>query len=132
MGGDPEHLDHLTAMLGRHANLYLDLSATKWLARELSAKPEESRQFMATWADRLLWGSDLVIGRRTVTGVDDYANRYYVHRHLWEGRGVMRSPIDDPDAGRPVDVVGLDLPDDILEKIYRRTAERVYGISAAD
>jgi predicted TIM-barrel fold metal-dependent hydrolase len=131
LGGDPEDLPHLDAMLDRHPNLHYDLSATKWLARELSAKPEASREFIARRADRLLWGSDLVVGRRDDMTMDDYATRYYVHSHLWEGRGEIISPIPDNDAGRPVTVVGLDLSDDVLAKIYCRNAERLYRMSAA-
>lgn len=132
LGGHPEDLDHLQQMLDDHPNLAYDLSATKWLARELSRKPEASREFVIRNADRLLWGTDLVVGRRADMTADDYATRYYVHRHLWEGAGPMVSPIHDADAGREVTVQGLDLPDDVLEKIYVRNAERVYRIRAAE
>ena len=130
LGGDPEHLDHLDELLDRHPRLHLDLSATKWLARELSARPEGAREFLIRRSDRLLWGSDLVIGRRSDMTADDYATRYWVHRHLWEGRGTLRSPIEDTDAGRPVDVVGLDLPAEVLDKVYHLNAERIYRITA--
>jgi len=128
LGGHPEDLDHLDRLLGDYPNLYLDLSATKWLARELSRKPAESREFLIRQADRILWGSDLVVGRKAGMTFDDYASRYYVHRHLWEGRGPLVSPIEDTDAGEPVTVQGLDLPPEILEKLYRTSAERLYGI----
>lgn len=129
LGGDPEHLDHLDELLDRHRNLHLDLSATKWLARELSVRPEAARGFLLRRAGRLLWGSDLVVGRRADMTADDYATRYWVHRHLWEGRGVLRSPIEDTDAGRPVEVVGLDLPAEVLDQVYHLNAERLYGIT---
>jgi predicted TIM-barrel fold metal-dependent hydrolase len=126
LGGDPEHLDHLARLLETYPNLHLDLSATKWMARELSARPEESRTFVIRWADRLLWGSDLVVARRADMTADDYATRYWVHRHLWEGRGRRASPIEDADAGHQVQVAGLDLPMEVLEKIYCRNAARLY------
>ena len=131
LGGDPEHLDHLRAMLLRHETLYFDLSATKWLARELSRKPEESRAFIIEHADRLLWGSDLVVGRYSDMNAEHYASRYYVHRHLWEGRGEMLSPIEDSDAPGPVTVHGLDLPLDVLTKIYCRNVEHLYKFRAS-
>jgi len=131
LGGDPEHLDHLEALLADHANLHFDLSATKWVARELSAKPEQAREFVIRHADRLLWGSDLVVARQADMTFDDYATRYYVHRHLWEGTGRLLSPIEDADAGRPVMVAGLELPLDVLGSIYARNAERLYRIRAA-
>jgi len=131
LGGDPEHLDHLDELLDRHQRLVLDLSATKWLARELSAQAQAAREFVVRRADRLLWGSDLVVARHGQMTLDDYATRYWVHRHLWEGCGKVRSPIEDADAGRPVDVVGLNLPDDVLAAVYCRNAERVYRLASA-
>jgi predicted TIM-barrel fold metal-dependent hydrolase len=131
LGGDPEHLDHLDQLLDGHPNLHFDLSATKWLARELSRQPEASRRFLIRRADRLVWGSDLVVGRLPDMSFDDYATRYYVHRHLWEGGGTIASPIADEDADRqPVMVQGLDLPMDVLERVYRLNAERFYRIRA--
>jgi predicted TIM-barrel fold metal-dependent hydrolase len=130
LGGDPEHFDHLAALLESFPNLHFDLSATKWLARELSRKPVESREFLIRWADRLLFGSDLVVGYPANADLSHYASRYYVLRHLWEGRGPLPSPIADPDAGGAVTVEGLDLPLEVLEKIYRRNAERLYRFVA--
>ena len=43
MGGDPEHADHLEALLDRHPHLYLDTSATKWQVREVSAHRDAIR-----------------------------------------------------------------------------------------
>ncbi|NIA20481.1 MAG: amidohydrolase family protein [Anaerolineaceae bacterium] len=129
LGGHPEDLGHLEQLLADYPRLYLDLSATKWLARELSREPIASREFIIRHADRILWGSDLVVGRKSGMTFDDYATRYYVHRHLWEGRGKLLSPIEDTDADRPVEVEGLDLPLEVLEKVYRRNAERLYRIS---
>lgn len=129
LGGDPEHLDHLRALLLRHEELYFDLSATKWLARELSRKPEESRAFIMEHANRLLWGSDLVVGRYGDMSLDDYVSRYYVHRHLWEGQGPLVSPIEDTDAAGPVTVHGLNLPLEVLEKVYCRNAEKLYRMN---
>lgn len=133
LGGDPEHLDHLDRLLDEHPNLWFDLSATKWMARELSRQADAPRDFILRRADRLVWGSDLVVGRRPDMTFDDYATRYYVHRHLWEGRGPLPSPISDEDAEQePVIVQGLDLPMDVLERLYRLNAERLYGIRAAE
>ena len=42
MGGDPEHPDHLEALLERYPNFYIDTSATKWQVREVSARPAEN------------------------------------------------------------------------------------------
>jgi len=149
LAGNPERLDQVAQLLETHSNVFPDLSATKWLARELSRKPEESRAFVIRWADRLIWGTDLVVARRPDMTADDYATRYYVHRHLWEGQGRLASPIPDPDAdafqvgpssapapgggtphgGHGVMVAGLNLPVEVLRKIYCLNSQRLYRIA---
>ena len=123
MGGDPEHLDHLQALLDRYPNLYLDTSATKWMIRELGRRRDEARAFIIKNADRILFGSDQVV----TAGSDlvRYTSRYWAHRIFWETPLVCPSPVEDPDSdGMPV-IRGLDLPADVLERMYRTNARRV-------
>lgn len=119
MGGWPEDLDFLDGLMERHANLYLDTSATKWMVRELSAHPRErAAQFFDRWRGRILFGSDIVAldehtGAAAPAGVrpstmadlasspegafDLYASRYWALRTLFETRTQVQSPIADPD-----------------------------------
>lgn len=61
MGGWPEDLEFLDGLLAAHANLHLDTSATKWVARALSAhEPGRVREFFERWRTRILFGSDIV------------------------------------------------------------------------
>ena len=39
MAGDPEHPDHLEALLEKYPHFYIDTSATKWQVREVSPAP---------------------------------------------------------------------------------------------
>ncbi len=127
MGGDPERLDHLERMLTEHRNLYLDTSATKWIAREFSAKPEAARDFLIRWADRLMWGTDLVPWKDA--SFEHHCSRYWVHQFLLEGAGRRESPIPDPDNGHgKVTLVGLDLPVKTLKKLYHDTAVKFYKL----
>lgn len=96
MGGDPEHLDHLQSMLDRHANLYLDCSATKWMVRELSKHPGEFRSFMQRNPGRILFGSDIVASKSDMS-FDLFASRYWALRTLLETDYDGPSPIVDPD-----------------------------------
>lgn len=130
LGGHPEDLAHLGELLDRYPNCHLDTSATKWVARELSKQPRKARRFIIERADRLIFGTDLVPFKGTT--VEHHCARLAVHQHLWEGRGKMASPIPDPDAGRRVEVVGLNLPDDVLERIYFRNAVRFFGLTDID
>lgn len=119
MGGWPEDLDFLDGLMERHANLYLDTSATKWMVRELSAHPRERVvRFFARWRGRILFGSDIVtldehtgaerpadvrasamadLASSPEAAFDLYASRYYALRRLFETDGVGPSPIADPD-----------------------------------
>lgn len=129
LGGHPEDLGHLDELLDQHPNLRLDTSATKWVARELSRQPRKARRFIINRADRLLFGTDVVPFKGTT--VEHHCARYAVHQHLWEGRGKMASPIPDADAGRRVQVAGLNLPDNVLERIYHVNAVRFFGLTDA-
>jgi predicted TIM-barrel fold metal-dependent hydrolase len=128
MGGDPEHLDHLDDLLGRYPNLYLDTSATKWIVRELGRQREAARAFFRRWAERICFGTDQVVLRES--DPVRYAVRYWVHQMFWETDLVCPSPIPDPDADGIPMLRGLDLPEDVLEQIYRKNAARAFGITA--
>jgi predicted TIM-barrel fold metal-dependent hydrolase len=122
MGGHPEDLRHLAALLDRHPNLSLDTGATKWIVRELGRQRDAARVFFARYADRILFGTDQVV-------LDEpdhahYAVRYWIHQMFWETDLVCELPIEDLDAaGTPV-LHGLDLPPDVLGKIYWENALR--------
>ncbi|HEV2357018.1 MAG TPA: amidohydrolase family protein [bacterium] len=128
MGGDPEHLDHLAELLTRHPNLYLDTSATKWIVRELGRQREAAREFFRRWAHRICFGTDQVV----LKDPDPvrYLVRYWVHQMFWETDLVCPSPIPDPDADGTPMLRGLDLPGDVLEQIYWKTAGRAFTINA--
>jgi hypothetical protein len=115
MGGSPEDLDFLDGLLGRHPNLHLDASATKWIVRELSRHPRERLvAFVQRWRGRVLFGSDIVTSDEHLKGgtkanemaakasdaesaFDLYASRYWALRALWETQYDGESPISDPD-----------------------------------
>lgn len=128
MGGNPERLDHLDRLLSTYDNCHLDTSATKWIVRELSPKPAEAREFFLKWSHRLLFGTDLVA--RKNEPFEHYCSRYWVHQFLYEQAGEITSPIPDNDAPGPVCVRGLDLPPEVLERLYCRNPERFFGIRA--
>jgi predicted TIM-barrel fold metal-dependent hydrolase len=128
MGGDPEHLDHLADLLTRYPNLHLDTSATKWVVRELGRQRNAAREFFQRWAGRICFGTDQVVFKES--DPVRYTMRYWVHQMFWETDLVCPSPIADPDSDGPPYIRGLDLPQDVLEQIYWKTAERAFGIPA--
>jgi hypothetical protein len=151
-GGSPEDLDRLDALLAAHSNLHLDVSATKWMVRELSRHPRERLvAFFDRWRMRLLFGSDIVThddhlrggeGKTEIaakasdreSAFDLYASRYWAYRAMLETTWSGRSPIADPDLAAvdpanfgPLDAPplrGLGLGRDLLTALYRTNAER--------
>ncbi len=131
LAGDPEHLDHLQGLLDRHANLYMDISATKWMVRELSHQPERFAQFCRDNPGRLMWGTDNVVADAG-DSFELYASRYWSMRALMETDYQGMCPIVDPDLS----LVDPTLPSDstaamhgarldpaTLEMLYHRAAE---------
>lgn len=153
MGGWPENLPFLDRLLDRHDHLYLDTSATKWMVRELSKHPrEELIAFFRQWKGRILFGSDIVTSdahlkesekdnemtkkaSSEAEAFDLYASRYWALRTMFETEYDGESPIADPDlamvepekydADSAPRLVGHSLPKDVLESIYRDTADAV-------
>ena len=124
MGGSLEDLDALQKRLDRFPHYIVDSSATKWIVRGIALQSlSRVRDFFIQNQDRILFGSDLVVGEKY--NHDHYASRYWVHQKLWETDFKGFSPIEDPDApeGKPR-LEGLDLPPEILEKFYRTNAQR--------
>lgn len=155
MGGWPEDLEFLTALLERHENLYLDTSACKWMVRELSQHPRDRFvAFFERFRDRLLFGSDIVTTEEHLTrepaenpmgdkagspeeAFDLYASRYWALRTMFETKYDGESPIADPDlamidpgahdAMSAPRLVGRYLDADLLRAIYHDNAARLLG-----
>jgi predicted TIM-barrel fold metal-dependent hydrolase len=127
LGGNPENPARLAQLLDRYPNLYLDLSATRWMVREVSARRDELRDLIIRYQDRMLWGSDQVSGDER--GFDFLASRFWCHRKLWETAYIGPSPILDPDL--PPDAQpqlrGLALPDEVLQKLYHDNPLKLLG-----
>jgi hypothetical protein len=129
MGGDPEHAEHLEALLERYPNLYLDTSATKWQVREVSPHRDAIRALVCRHPTRFLFGSDLVTRPGLVP--EHYVSRYWCQRTLWESDWQGPSPIQDPDFTPTPDgpssptLRGVDLPPDVLTQVYRTNALRL-------
>jgi predicted TIM-barrel fold metal-dependent hydrolase len=132
MGGDAEHPDHLQALLETYPQFHIDTSATKWQVREVSPRAEAHRRLVTSFPDRFLFGTDLVT-RHHLTR-EHYVSRYWCQRTLWESTWRGASPIADSDYTPPSGegptplLQGVGLPDDVLEMVYYRNAERLFNL----
>lgn len=128
LGAQPEihRLPELSRWLDEYPKVVLDTASSRWMARELSKDVKKSREFMLRYSDRVLFGTDVFGGR----GDRDYfSGRYIAQRILWE-TGERHTPLPIPDADTVntggTFINGLDLPLDVLRKLYWENANRFY------
>lgn len=111
-----EDLAYVQRLLDAHPNLCIDISAR---TAELGRQPYRARQFLIDYAERILFGTDLVPER----------DMYRLHfRFLETADEYFDYPSHASRQGR-WRVYGLHLPDDVLLKIYRENALRLLGAS---
>jgi len=105
-GGD---LGKLGALLDRLPNVYTEFGA---VIEELGRQPRFARQFFIKYQDRILFGKDTwqpdeyATYFRVLETADEYFPHDRKHHGLWN-------------------LYGLDLPDDVLRKVYYENALRV-------
>jgi predicted TIM-barrel fold metal-dependent hydrolase len=113
-----ENIGWVAALLDRCPNFNVDISAR---LGELGRQPYAARRFFLQYADRILFGSDM--------GPDPEAYRV-IYRFLETDDEYFNYNADPlPMQGR-WNVCGLYLPDEVLEKVYFRNAERLLAIPA--
>jgi predicted TIM-barrel fold metal-dependent hydrolase len=106
MGWLANNLGELGSLLEKHPNMYVEVAA---VLAELGRQPKFAREFFTRYQDRILFGKDIwapveyhTYFRVFETG-DEYFD-YYRKRHaFWQ-------------------MYGLDLPDDVLKKLYYKNA----------
>lgn len=121
MGDNPEDLDYVGYLLDRYPNYYVDISSR---LPELGRQPFTTRRFFIKYQDRILFGSDggYALGTngwsaeryfRTYFEFLETDNEYFEYP-LWgiNKQGMWR-------------IYGINLPDEVLEKIYHRNAEKL-------
>jgi len=107
-----EHdFERLSSLLDKHPNLLIETGARNWT---LGIKPNSGRKFALRYQDRIMFGTDMRIDRavyerffRTLETDDDN-----IETDLSWGT-----------------VHGIHLPDEVLEKIYRKNAMKLFGLN---
>lgn len=109
MAESSEDLSRVAALLDRNPHVYVDISAR---AAELGRQPYTAREFFLKYADRILFGADLL------PHVEMY--RLY-YRFLETADEYFEYPSHASRQGR-WNIYGIFLPDDVLSRIYRENA----------
>ena len=108
-----ENLSWVGEMLEACPNFYVDISAR---LGELGRQPYTARKFFIHYQDRILFGLDM--------GPDPEAYRLCYRFLETDDEYFNYNTGEVPQQGRWY-VCGLNLPDDVLEKVYRKNAEKI-------
>lgn len=111
-----ENLLWVGKMLDECPNYYIDISAR---VGELGRQPYTARKFFIRYQDRILFGSDMS------PDLDQY--RLYYRFLETDDEYFNYNTSEVPGQGRWY-VCGLYLPDEVLEKVYRKNAMHVLGL----
>lgn len=115
----------VAACLDEFSNLFVDASA---VVDEVGRHPEKTRELFLTYADRIMHGTDLIVMSAWETQeeidrwVHDMARYNSTIFRFYETAETM--PTSEPRL-RGWQIRGIDLPDDVLEKIYYKNAQRI-------
>lgn len=116
VGSYSENLGQVAEWLDRFPNMNIDIAAR---LAELGRQPYAARKFFTRYQDRILFGVD---GRP----LEDIYPYYYRFLETWdEYFDYTYDPI--PNNGR-WKIHGIGLEDEILEKVYKKNAERILKI----
>jgi predicted TIM-barrel fold metal-dependent hydrolase len=100
-------------LLDTAPNFYVDISAR---ISELGRQPFTAQRFFLNYSDRILFGTDM--------GPDLETYRIYYRFLETDDEYFDYGTTDIPSQGR-WKIYGLHLPDDVLEKVYYKNAERL-------
>jgi uncharacterized protein len=109
----PENLDLVSSWLDKYPNIVVEFGARE---AELGRQPRRARQFFEQYQDRILFGTD-----------SDPDPKMYANYFRWLETADEYFPyFGYPGQGR-WEIYGLELPDEILKKVYAENAEKIFA-----
>ncbi len=128
-GSQPEDLENLSRWFESYPNYYVDTSSARWMARELGRYPKKAREFFIKHSDRILFGTDIVQDRNKPVSTY-YQTRFFTFQALLETSvRDLPLPFPDPENDNNTRINGLDLPLDVLKKIYWENANKFFNLA---
>ena len=110
-------IDFLRYMFKTYPNFYVDLAATDQYYPLVNR--ENLRDLLIEYSDRILFGTD--VGGYKTSDIPGYVTRYSRSFQILETEDLVESGFF---GSRPV--AGLNLPKEVLEKIYYKNAMKLY------
>ncbi len=119
------NVDSLAIRLDRYPNMAVDMAARICHLQYQSALDRERvRNFCIKYQDRLLYGTDLSVGENSDSiGTSDYIHRTW----LEDWKYFTTKDVLTTDAFKG-DFEGLQLPKEVIDKIYFKNAEKWYRL----
>lgn len=111
--GWPENLDWVQSMLEQHPNVMVEFGARE---AELGRQPRRARELFLKYQDRVMFGTDNEVTEELYRNYFRWLETADEYFDYWDAPGQGRFKIS-----------GLALPDEVLEKIYHKNAERVFS-----
>jgi predicted TIM-barrel fold metal-dependent hydrolase len=111
VGNWPENLDYVSDVLNRHPNVMVEIGARE---AELGRQPRRARRFFLEYQDRILFGTDFSVSEEMYRNHFRWLETADEYFDYWAA----------PEQGR-WKIYGIDLPDEVLEKVYHRNAEKI-------
>ena len=109
----PENLDAVSAWLRKYPNMSVEFGARE---AELGRQPRRARQFFMEFQDRIMFGTD-----------SEPDPKMYANYFRWlETADEYFEYWGYPGQGR-WEIYGMELPDEVLEKVYHKNAERIFA-----
>ncbi|MCI0750426.1 MAG: amidohydrolase, partial [Flammeovirgaceae bacterium] len=109
MGWYPNNLQWLGKLLNEMPNVYVEIGA---VIAELGRQPHTAKEFMIAYQDRVMFGKDSWVPEEYTTyfRVLETADEYFPYHKRYHAFWRM---------------YGLNLPDEVLKKIYYKNAIRI-------
>jgi predicted TIM-barrel fold metal-dependent hydrolase len=122
-GSQEDDLAGLAERLERYPNFFVDTAS---VVHALGRQPYTARDFFIRYQDRIVFGSDggYALESEGSGWTPERFFRSYIE-FLETRNEYIEYPLTGPNKQGRWRVYGIDLPDDVLEKVYRLNAERL-------
>jgi len=139
-GNAPEEPELVAQALDKYPNLYIDTAARLPAIGRSDANhsAEKLRAFFIKYQDRILFGTDTALSRAgtpamfgsvgTDPPTEADADRFFDSTYRYFETADTDIPSPTPIQGKWT-IAGVNLPVEVLEKIYYKNAERLLGVS---
>jgi predicted TIM-barrel fold metal-dependent hydrolase len=125
VGSDSEDLGYVGYLLDKYSNYYVDIAST---LSELGRQPFAAREFFVKYQDRVLFGTDggYALGTKGWS-IEKYFGTYF--EFLETKNDYFDYPLQEVTKQGRWQIYGVDLPDEVLKKIYYANAARLLRLN---